>query len=72
MNEELLYIGTKLIRGLRCDRHSFLEGQGRPIPDEENQHGYQVTYPDGYISWSPEATFENAYREVTAGERKLF
>lgn len=26
--------------------------------------GYQVTYPDGYISWSPKEVFEKAYMEV--------
>lgn len=24
-------------------------------------HGYSVKYPDGYISWSPKETFEEAY-----------
>jgi len=72
MQPDSLYIGAKLIRAFPCDRHSFLEGRGKPVPDEDNQHGYQVMYPDGYISWSPKATFENAYREVTASERELF
>ena len=72
MQEELLYIGTKLIRAFRCDRHRFLQEQGKDVPDEENQHGYQVTYPDGYVSWSPKETFETAYREVTEAERALF
>ncbi len=39
---------------------------------EENQPGYKVTYPDGYVSWSPKEVFETAYREVTVSERKLF
>jgi len=73
MQEDSLYIGAKLIRAFPCDKHGFLKGQARYVPpDEENQHGYQVKYPDGYISWSPKATFENAYREVTASERELF
>ena len=72
MPEELLYIGAKLIRAFPCSRHDFLRGQGKDIPNEENVHGYQVTYPDGYVSWSPKVTFEIAYREVTEAEKQLF
>jgi len=73
MPEELLYIGAKIIRAFPCDRHSFLKGQARYVPpDEENEHGYQVIYPDGYVSWSPKETFETAYREITEAEKDLF
>ncbi len=30
--------------------------------------GYEVVYPDGYVSWSPKGVFEEAYREVNHGE----
>ena len=30
--------------------------------NEENQPGYLVVYEDGYKSWSPQKTFESAYR----------
>lgn len=49
------YIGVKIIQAEPRSRVS----DGSP--------GYQVDYPDGYTSWSPKATFEEAYREVTAG-----
>jgi hypothetical protein len=29
--------------------------------DKDDKQGYSVKYPDGYISWSPKDTFENAY-----------
>ena len=73
MGEEKLYIGSKLIRGTPMDECSFLaQEKGQDVSDRENRHGYRVTYPDGYVSWSPKAVFENAYREVTEGERELF
>lgn len=56
--KEKLYIGAKIIRA---------------IPEErQNVKGYKVIYPDGYVSWSPKETFENAYREVTNSEKELF
>ena len=32
--------------------------------EKDGQPGYTVVYPDGYVSWSPAKTFENAYRDV--------
>lgn len=52
-----LYIGTKVIAA---------EPQ-----DKDGQPGYRVVYDNGYASWSPQAVFEGAYREVTAHERQL-
>lgn len=46
-----LYIGCKLIRALPQTK--------------DGVEGYAVWYPDGYKSWSPKATFEEAYRPVT-------
>ena len=42
------YIGTKIIQA---------EPQSR-----DGKEGYRVLYPDGYVSWSPKAVFEEAYR----------
>lgn len=41
------YIGTKQITAWPQER--------------EGATGYAVQYPDGYTSWSPKATFEDAY-----------
>lgn len=49
------YIGTKIIKAAISER------QG---PD--GQFGYDVIYPDGYKSWSPNDAFEEAYRECSA------
>ncbi len=40
------------------DREEY-DGQVVPPPGEL---GYAVRYEDGYVSWSPKATFEAAYR----------
>ncbi len=53
-----LYVGAKLIRACPSVKN--------------NVAGYEVVYPDGYVSWAPKDVFENAYREVTVGEKELF
>lgn len=58
MPEMKSYIGAKIIRAFRQAHED-----GRP--------GYRVIYPDGYESWSPQATFETAYREITPGEKAI-
>jgi len=58
MPEERLYVGTKLIKA-----YSF---------NKDGKEGYSVTYPDGYVSWSPKDVFESAYRLVTNSEKELF
>ena len=53
------YIGTKII---------LAEPQNNPktlVP------GYKVVYEDGYVSWSPSASFERAYRRITDAELDL-
>lgn len=51
------YIGLKMIEAWPQVKPSDGVGQ-------RGQDGYGVRYPDGYESWSPKATFEDAYREV--------
>lgn len=58
------FIGVKMIeavpmtareandKGYRIGNHSFEED------------GYEVTYPDGYKSWSPKSIFERTYFEI--------
>lgn len=41
------YVGTKIITGWEAEK--------------DGQPGYGVKYADGYTSWSPKATFEEAY-----------
>ena len=57
MEEYKVYIGCKVILAIEKTK--------------ENIDGYEVKYPDGYISWSPKEVFEEAYREISNKERKL-
>lgn len=41
------YIGVKQVQASPCERNG--------------EAGYEVTYPDGYKSWSPKEAFEKAY-----------
>lgn len=68
-----LYVGTKIIQGTEMDEVTFLKVvKGLPVPEtQESRPGYKVTYPDGYISWSPKEVFENAYREITLSEFEM-
>ena len=73
MPETKLYIGTKLILGRPTDEVTFLRNfKGRNVVNQETRPGYQVTYPDGYESWSPKEAFDNSHREVTDSEKALF
>lgn len=38
---------------------------------KDGRDGYKVLYPDGYVSWSPQAVFEEAYRLMSAREKEL-
>ena len=58
MKDFKLYIGTKIIKAF-------------PQVGVNGTEGYGVEYPDGYISWSPKSTFEEAYREISASEIEL-
>jgi hypothetical protein len=71
------YIGTKKISAKPMNRLDYNNYRGWDLPSDENgeDEGYIVEYlngsdsnhPDhkGYISWSPKAQFEEAYRETT-------
>jgi hypothetical protein len=61
-----------LVCGATCHKgdancNGYCEGLSEHAPDAPAQEGYAVKYPDGYISWSPKAVFEAAYR-VCEGE----
>lgn len=73
------YVGVKLVDAVEERHHDFLKGrnQGR-IPETAgaDSPGYRITYSDGYVSWSPKATFEEANIEASedadvAGIRRL-
>lgn len=75
MPEEKVYIGTKFIKAFSMSRKEFERKTNKPMTtddfDKEDEAGYHVTYEDGYESWSPKATFERAYREITEKEKSL-
>lgn len=51
------YIGTKIVAA---------------EPEERNGvPGYKVIYADKYVSWSPKAVFEEAYRPISDGEAAM-
>lgn len=70
------YIGTKLIAANPMTRLAYNEFRGWDLPNDEDGavEGYLVEYLDGgkpnvegyagYVSWSPKAQFEAAYRPV--------
>lgn len=68
-----LFIGTKTINAKPMNRQEYNELRGWEVPADENptDEGYLVEYVDsepnhtdfnGYISWSPKAVFEKAYK----------
>ncbi|WP_218169683.1 DUF2829 domain-containing protein [Pseudomonas sp. P7759] len=71
------FIGTKIILALAMTRLAYNEYRGWSLPADENgaDDGYLVEYTDGgspnhpdhagYISWSPKAQLDNAYRSTS-------
>lgn len=63
MPERKQYIGAKLVMAWPETKHGIQELKGWPIPkNEEDEPGYGIEYPDGYVSWSPKRQFDEAYR----------
>ena len=52
------FIGCKIIEAEPCKAWKDM-GEHKTGDD-----GYKVTYPDGYVSWSPKDVFEKAYIET--------
>lgn len=71
------YIGTKLIRAEPMNRAEYNSFRAWTLPSDENgdDEGYLVEYLDGgkpnvathagYVSWSPKAQFDAAYRKTS-------
>ena len=59
------YIGTKIIKAKPMTRGEYNDFRGWKVPADEDYRdkGFLVEYSDGYISWSPEKQFNDAYRE---------
>lgn len=72
-----MYIGTKKVAAFPMTRAEYNTYRGWELPADENgaDEGYLVEYQDGgkpndrrhagYISWSPKAQFDAAYRPAT-------
>lgn len=72
-----LHIGTKMITAQPMTRQAYNDYRGWTLPADEDgaDAGYLVEYQDGgkpnhpshvgYISWSPKAQFDAAYRPTT-------
>jgi hypothetical protein len=70
------FVGTKIVNATPMDRKAYIALRGWELPADENPDdpGYLVEYTDkvqhnvdgydGYVTWSPADTFENAYRLV--------
>lgn len=71
------YIGVKMINAEPMTRLEYNEFRGWELPEDEkgDDAGFLVEYIDGgkpnteayvgYVSWSPNEVFENAYREIS-------
>lgn len=71
------FIGTKVVGAKPMTRQEYNDFRGWTLPSNENgaDEGYLVEYQDGgkpntdaffgYVSWSPKAQFDKAYRPTT-------
>ena len=76
------HIGQKLIKAIPMTRQEYNDFRGWALPENElslgNDGGYMVEYEpnktsipnvegfQGYISWSPKAVFDDAYKSLDA------
>jgi len=60
------YIGTKVVQAEPAEKHTCTDQDC-----EEGISGYKVVYKDGYESWSPKDTFEEAYRLIPSSTKPL-
>lgn len=60
------YVGTKALNATPHTRLEYNNFRNWALPPDENgdDAGYMVQYEDGYISWSPAAQFEAAYKPI--------
>lgn len=73
------YVGTKLVNALPMTRLEYNDYRGWDLQEDEDgsDKGFLVEYLDGgkanhenhkgYISWSPEEVFKNAYKDTEEG-----
>ena len=62
MKEMKQYTGTKTVMAMPMRKAEAERLLGRFLPDSAEDEGYYITYPDGFKSWSPKKTFDNAYK----------
>ena len=55
------YVGVKIVTAEPMTAVDFSKQTGKATP---GYNGYKLTYPDGYVSWSPKDVFEKAYMQV--------
>lgn len=67
------YIGCKIIDAEPMTDREFANLKGKQVThsSDEDMDGYKVTYPDGYVSWSPKEVFEESYRQISSKEIEL-
>lgn len=62
------YIGVKEVTARPMTLGDYNISKGWSIVDNEDplDDGYQVKYPDDYVTWCPKVTFEKAHRLCSA------
>ena len=55
------FIGIKMVEAEPMVAHEAMDRGYRVDTDNIDEKGYEVTYPDGYKSWSPADVFEASY-----------
>lgn len=73
MSEWDNFIGCKIIRAKVMKKCEYERTYSKVVYNDsrDDEYGYCVQYPDGYISWSPSEVFENAYRLIQNSEYDL-
>lgn len=58
------FIGVKMIEAIPMPAYQAMNMGYKVNTDDGDAKGYEVTYPDGYKSWTPADVFERSYYQI--------
>lgn len=66
MNKKVKYLGIKIVEAEPMLESEAIEKGYRvgDDTDKKDEYGYEITYDNGYKSWSPKTVFDKAYKPL--------
>lgn len=71
MSESKVYVTTKIVVAWPKSKLEMFSSDPTKYGSAEDEPGYEIRYPDGYVSWCPKEEFERTSREVSGQETSM-